>query len=126
MTEAEIRPAVWQSFSRGFGAGFIALLLWFIVRLGGLAPFPPEAALGYILTIIPESIQEPAVQNLGELAGLLTDLVDDEPRRRSMGRAGRARIEQVLAWDHQAPRYVKVYERLAVDSRRRALATVGA
>ena len=51
-----------------------------------------------------------------EFAKLLVDLVDDEPRRRSMGRAGRARIEQELAWEHQAPRYVDVYEKLAADS----------
>ena len=61
-----------------------------------------------------------------ELAHLLIDLVDDEPRRRSMGRAGRARIEQELAWDHQAPRYVGVYEQLTVASRRRVPATAGA
>ena len=47
------------------------MVLWFIVRLGGLAPFPPESALGALLTVIPESVQEPAVQILGELAGLL-------------------------------------------------------
>ena len=47
------------------------MVLWFIVRLGGLAPFPPESALTALLTVIPESIQEPAVQILGELAGLL-------------------------------------------------------
>jgi len=46
-------------------------MLWFIVRLGGLAPFPPESALMYFLSVIPESVQEPAVQALGELAGLL-------------------------------------------------------
>ena len=51
-----------------------------------------------------------------EFARLLVDLIDDEPRRRSMGRAGRARIEQELAWEHQAPRYVDVYKKLAADS----------
>ena len=60
-----------------------------------------------------------------ELARLLVDLVDDEPRRRSMGRAGRARIEQELAWEHQAPRYVGVYEKLAADSPQPVAATVG-
>ena len=60
-----------------------------------------------------------------ELARLLVDLVDDEPRRRSMGRAGRARIEQELAWEHQAPRYVGVYEKLAADSPQPVALTVG-
>ena len=56
--------------------------------------------------------------DVGELAQLLVDLIDDEPRRRAMGMAGRARIEQELAWDHQAPRYVEVYESLTEGSRR--------
>lgn len=61
-----------------------------------------------------------------ELAQLLIDLVDNEPRRRSMGTVGRTRIEQELAWDHQAPRYVDVYEQLTAASRRHARATTGA
>ncbi len=61
-----------------------------------------------------------------ELAQLLVELIDDEPRRVSMGTAGRARVEQELAWDHQAPRYVGVYEQLAVTSRHRVPAAAGA
>jgi glycosyltransferase involved in cell wall biosynthesis len=64
--------------------------------------------------------------DVAELAELLIDLVDDEPRRRAMGVAGRARIEQELAWDHQAPRYVGVYEQLTAARRRRVPATAGA
>jgi glycosyltransferase involved in cell wall biosynthesis len=60
-----------------------------------------------------------------EMAQLLLELVDDEPRRRAMGAAGRARIEHELAWDHQSPRYVEVYENLPAFSRRRTPATVG-
>ena len=47
-----------------------------------------------------------------ELARVLVDLIDDEPRRRSMGSAGRRRIEQKLAWTHQEPHYLSVYDRL--------------
>jgi glycosyltransferase involved in cell wall biosynthesis len=64
--------------------------------------------------------------DVGELARLLVELMDDEPLRRAMGGAGRARIEQELAWDHQAPRYVDVYERLVSASRRRVPVTAGA
>ena len=71
VTQADSGHSLRGSFSRGFSAGLITLVLWFLVRLGGLAPFPPESALGFFLTVIPESLQEPAVQNLGELAGLL-------------------------------------------------------
>jgi glycosyltransferase involved in cell wall biosynthesis len=41
------------------------------------------------------------------------DLLGDEPRRKQMGVAGRQRVEDVLAWQHQAARYVEVYDELA-------------
>jgi glycosyltransferase involved in cell wall biosynthesis len=47
-----------------------------------------------------------------EMAGLLAELLDDADRRRAMGAAGRARVEQELAWVHQAARYAHVYEQL--------------
>ncbi len=47
-----------------------------------------------------------------ELTRLVVDLIDDEPRRSAMGAAGRARVEQELAWSHQAARYRGVYEHL--------------
>jgi DMSO/TMAO reductase YedYZ molybdopterin-dependent catalytic subunit len=58
-------------FLLSFGAGGGALLFNFLLRLGELAPYPPEAVLEKFLSIIPESIQEPAVQNLGDFAGQL-------------------------------------------------------
>lgn len=64
-----IRPR--ELFGRGFSSGLIVLFLWFIIRLGGLAPFPPESALVSLFSVIPESIEEPAVQSLGDAAGLL-------------------------------------------------------
>ena len=47
-----------------------------------------------------------------ELAQLVIDLLADECRREAMGSAGRARVENELAWSHQAPRYRQVYDRL--------------
>jgi glycosyltransferase involved in cell wall biosynthesis len=47
-----------------------------------------------------------------EMSRLLVDLIDDEPRRRSMGSAGRRRIEQRLAWSHQEPHYLSVFDDL--------------
>ena len=47
-----------------------------------------------------------------EMARLLVDLIDDEPRRRSIGSAGRDRIEQKLAWSHQELHYLSVYDNL--------------
>jgi glycosyltransferase involved in cell wall biosynthesis len=50
--------------------------------------------------------------DIEEMARLLVDLIDDEPRRRRMGSAGRRRIEQKLAWSHQEPHYLSVYDGL--------------
>jgi glycosyltransferase involved in cell wall biosynthesis len=47
-----------------------------------------------------------------ELARLLVELIDDEPTRRAMGAVGRARVEGELAWNHQAPRYLGLYDQL--------------
>ena len=47
-----------------------------------------------------------------EMSRMLVDLIDDEPRRRSMGSAGRRRIEQRLAWSHQEPHYLSVFDGL--------------
>ena len=45
-------------------------------------------------------------------AAAILELLDDPERRAEMGRQGRERVEQELAWRHQAPRYVGVYESL--------------
>lgn len=59
------------SFYNGALAGFISLGFAFLIRLGGYTPFPPESALQFFLRFIPASIEEPAVQSLGDLAGEL-------------------------------------------------------
>src|SRR5258707_15146397 len=41
----------------------------------------------------------------------IVELVDDESRRRSMGRFGRDRVERELAWQHQQKAYLGVYDR---------------
>jgi asparagine synthase (glutamine-hydrolysing) len=47
-----------------------------------------------------------------EMARLFVELIDDEPRRHAMGAAGRRRIEDKLAWNHQEPHYLSVYDGL--------------
>jgi glycosyltransferase involved in cell wall biosynthesis len=47
-----------------------------------------------------------------EMSRLLVDLIDDEPRRQTMGSAGRRRIEEKLAWSHQEPHYLSVFDQL--------------
>ncbi len=45
-------------------------------------------------------------------AELVLELLDDEVRRKQMGAAGRRRVEDVLAWEHQIAPYVGVHDRL--------------
>jgi glycosyltransferase involved in cell wall biosynthesis len=45
-------------------------------------------------------------------AEAIVALVDDEPRRARLGKLGRARVEQELAWSHQERAYLGVYERV--------------
>lgn len=58
-------------FIAGLVAGILALAFNFLLRLGGLAAFPPEAALGAFLNVVPASIEEPMVQQFGDFAGQL-------------------------------------------------------
>ena len=50
--------------------------------------------------------------DVDEMARVLVELLDDEPRRRAMGALGRRRVEDELAWVHQAARYRAVYQAL--------------
>jgi glycosyltransferase involved in cell wall biosynthesis len=45
-------------------------------------------------------------------AAAIVSLLDDADRRAEMGRAGRAKLEDELAWEHQSGVYVGVYDRL--------------
>jgi glycosyltransferase involved in cell wall biosynthesis len=47
-----------------------------------------------------------------EFAAAIAALLDDPDRRAAMGRAGRRRVEEVLGWPHQAPRYVALFDQL--------------
>ena len=58
-------------------------------------------------------------------AAAISALLDSPDRRAAMARAGRARMREALAWEHQASAYVSVYEGLlgeADDQRRAELA----
>ena len=54
-----------------------------------------------------------------EYAEAIVALMDDEPRRTLMGKLARERVEQELAWDHQASAYVSVYERVLSQAKAR-------
>jgi glycosyltransferase involved in cell wall biosynthesis len=54
--------------------------------------------------------------DIADYAAAIADLMDDEPRRSQMGKLGRARVEQKLAWSHQERAYLDVYRRLLADS----------
>ena len=53
-----------------------------------------------------------------EYAAAIVELMDDEPRRFRLGKLGRARVEQELAWSHQQRAYLDVYRRLLGDGKR--------
>jgi glycosyltransferase involved in cell wall biosynthesis len=47
-----------------------------------------------------------------EYAEAIVELMDDEPRRAELGKLGRLRVEQELAWNHQQRAYIGVYHSL--------------
>jgi glycosyltransferase involved in cell wall biosynthesis len=47
-----------------------------------------------------------------EYATALVDLIDDEPWRTRLGKLGRTRVEEHLAWRHQRRAYLDVYRQL--------------
>jgi glycosyltransferase involved in cell wall biosynthesis len=54
--------------------------------------------------------------DLRDYAVAIVDLMDDEPRRSLLGKLGRVRVEQELAWGLQERAYLEVYRRLLGDS----------
>ena len=50
--------------------------------------------------------------DVGGFAKAIVELLDDPSRRAEMGRIGRERVVRELAWEHQAPRYLSLYDEL--------------
>jgi len=57
--------------------------------------------------------------DVDEYAKAIVELIDDEERRGQLGKAGRVRVEQQLAWSHQQRAYLDVYQRLLGDRQAR-------
>jgi glycosyltransferase involved in cell wall biosynthesis len=55
--------------------------------------------------------------DVNEYAAAIVELLDDEPRRSRLGKLGRARVEQELAWSHQQRAYLGVYRGVMAGSR---------
>jgi len=51
-----------------------------------------------------------------DYAAAIAEFMDDEPQRARLGKLGRARVEQELAWSHQERAYLGVYERLTAGA----------
>jgi glycosyltransferase involved in cell wall biosynthesis len=54
--------------------------------------------------------------DIREYAEAIVRLMDDEAARARMGKLGRVRVEQELAWYHQERAYLGVYQRLTSGS----------
>jgi glycosyltransferase involved in cell wall biosynthesis len=63
---------------------------------------------------------------VSDYARKLTDLIDDETRRKEMSIVARARIEDELAWKHQSEAYVSVYDNLIRNGPRSAKSEIRA
>ena len=57
-----------------------------------------------------------------EYAKAIVALMDDEPKRMLLGKLGRARVEQELAWCHQERAYLGVYRSLTTSGQARTQA----
>jgi len=55
--------------------------------------------------------------DIGEYAKAIADLIDDEAVREQLGKIGRTRVEDELAWFRQERAYLGVYERLTGGAR---------
>lgn len=62
--------------------------------------------------------------DVARFAALVDELLDDEERRTAMGRAGRKRVEDEVAWEHQCPKYLDVYRGLFAPAHATVAATV--
>ena len=66
------------------------------------------------------SAQDAAVyatpNDVREYAKALVGLLDDEAARLQLGKLGRARVEDELAWSHQERAYLGVYQRLTAEN----------
>ena len=47
-----------------------------------------------------------------DYAAAIAEILEDEPKRHRLGKLGRTRVEQELAWGHQQRAYLDVYRRL--------------
>jgi phosphatidyl-myo-inositol alpha-mannosyltransferase len=84
-----------------------------IVLVRALACATPVVASdidGYRDVMTPETCVPFAAGDADALATAVVDLVADEPRRQSMGAAGRELAQAHYAWEAIAPRLVEIYE----------------
>lgn len=52
-------------------------------------------------------------RDVHDYAKAIVDLIDDPDSRQQMGKLGRVRVEEELAWPHSARAYLSVYQRVA-------------
>ena len=55
--------------------------------------------------------------DIRDYAEAIVQLMDDEPKRALLGKVGRTRVEQELAWGHQERAYLDVYQRVTAGTK---------
>ena len=78
---------------------------------GGVRP-PGDPGLGRRRRRLREADGDPE-QDVRDYAQAIVDLIDDVEERARMGKLGRARVEEELAWPHQQRAYLGVYAGVA-------------
>jgi glycosyltransferase involved in cell wall biosynthesis len=104
--------AVTSSIYEGFGlpaAEAMACQLPVIATTGG--SLPEVVKHGRTGILVPPA-------NASALANAIVKLIDDEPLRHSLGKAGRKRVEQNFTWPQTADGIMSIYEEAIANARR--------
>jgi glycosyltransferase involved in cell wall biosynthesis len=104
--------AITSSIYEGFGlpaAEAMACQIPVIATTGG--SLPEVVKHGYTGILVPPA-------NASALANAIERLIDDEPLRKILGKAGRKRVEQNFTWQRTAEGVVYVYQEAIAKAKR--------
>jgi glycosyltransferase involved in cell wall biosynthesis len=105
--EADIllNPSFWESFGRSLIEAMVCGLPVIATRVGGMPEIVEDGRTGYLV----EAGDSPA------LAEAILRLLEDEPLRQSLGRAGRERAEKYFSWESVGANLLARYEEVVAS-----------